>query len=218
MSDPDTDRPPGVPMTPAAVIELPDPLSWAQLVAELRRAAEIDQNEAPETELPGHSAAWVALHGLYKFLLQQRVFQADPSPVAPLARLYGAMIDLRHGHVSKMFKPKRHNGRPTNDMIYETIKATTALAMTKLMRSGMSKPAAARAVAKAYRSRHGRRITWQTVAGWRDTLEAGEGPGAPKDGAALFAYGKPSMPLGDTDRQQADGLIEALRSSASRLT
>lgn len=205
---------------PSASVPLPDPSSWARLMEDLHRAAEIDQNEPADADMPGHAASWVALHHLYAFLLAQPAIATSPDILAPLARLTSAMVDLRHGRVSPMFKPKRGRGRPPNSSAFEIVKGTAARAMSELMDSGMSKRDASEAVARTCAKVRGNdAITATQVEGWRDTYEAGAGRGAPEDGPGLLAY-KRAIPteFGATSSERAQGLLEALRAAVGSLT
>lgn len=200
-------------------IEQPDPRSWLELVTALREAAKIDGADGLDSGPQGHAAAWRAMHDLCHFLLQQRVFQSDPSILAPITRLCAAMTDIRNGKASPMFKPAPLGHRPPNPSAFEIIKGTAARAMTELMNAGMDKWDAAKEVAEACGNLrdHGT-ITKEQVARWRDLLETGEGPGAPKDGPALFAYRNQLPPeFGDTPLRRGEGLVEALRGHSERL-
>ncbi len=197
-------------------IVVPDLERWARLTEELQ-AAEIEDRGRPAIEPPGWAGPRATLQSILGFLAS--VFPNDTNILDPLLRLNCAMIDLQDGLVSPMFKPSPQNGRPHNPTLFETTKGTAARAMNELMVDGMPRKAAAQAVLKACGSlRHHGKITWKTIAGWRDVLDAGEGPGAPAAGAALFAYRRP-LPdrFGDFPGGRGAALIEALRAQAGRL-
>lgn len=194
-------------------VELPDSESWGQFVLDLLHAAEVEKQERPHTEPAGFAAAWVALHAVNRFLLQQPTLRQHAQIFAPLANLENALIDIRRGKAPPMLKPMPPAHRPPNLTDFEQTKGLAARAMSELMTGGVPRWDAARTVAKAIGSLRGAgKVTAKTVDGWRHTLEGGAGPGAPQDGPALHAYRK-ELPksFGDTPRQRGDGLVEMLR-------
>jgi hypothetical protein len=198
-------------------VDLPSPESWARLVAFLHYAAEVDRTEMAGAEMPGHRASWVASFAVLAFLIEQPAL-GDPA-IVPVLRLTAALADLRHGKVSAMFKPARAPGRSPNSSAFECIKGVAARTMTELMASGQDKWEAARLVARACGTMRGYgAVTSKTVAGWRNVLEAGAGPGAPERGAALFAYNKPlPASYGAAPRERARKLLVELRRHARQL-
>jgi hypothetical protein len=202
------------------IIDMPDPQSWAELVMRLREAAEIDRRGMGNADLPtGLAGPLSAMHHLVVFLLKQRSFMAPAADdLAPVIRLYTAMIDVLNGRPHPMFTPltKSDGGRPGNAMAFEAIKGQAARALTEAMRAGVPKKEAAMKVARACGVLPGYGlVTGRNVISWRDRLQGKPGPGAPKDGAARFAYWKPlPAEMGGTAQQRADNLIEDLRKYA----
>jgi hypothetical protein len=211
-------QPPIEPPNPAEArfVPLPTPEDWVRFVLELRQLAEIDRREARDLNLPpGLGGVLLALDSIHTFLGSQKAFH-DQADLAALQRLYCALLDLRRGRVSPMFKPvaqkggQSKGGNPGNGIEVDVVRGLAAKALSELILDGEPPEAAARKVASACGTLHGYgKVTGRLVTGWRAKLQGKPGRGAPKDGAARFAYR--AQLAANSNRERADKIIDELR-------
>jgi hypothetical protein len=192
----------------AAEAEPPSTESWLDLMVNLRAGAECERHTPDDPDLPpGLAFSAHAVQCIWRFLSQQPHFIREPADIVPLYRLSSAVIDLLRGQVGPMFKPPLKNG---NGCAPEITKGTAARALDELILAGEPVASATSRVARACGN------TVETVQNWRDRLHRKPGAGAPKDGAARFAYEKKLSPeMGITHRERADSLIKDLQRSAA---
>ncbi|CAN2533031.1 hypothetical+protein [Methylocapsa aurea] len=196
-----------------ALESLPLADDWADLVACLRWANELDRRGIEMEKLPkGLTAAERSLNAILLFMQRQPSLMREGG-IAPLMRLHSAMVDVADGIASPLFKPvAKGSGRPGNGITVDTIKGFAARAMSELMEAGDTENDAATKVAKAIRKgRHSDMgdIETKTIKNWRDRLNSGIGPGA--SAIAIQQY-KEELPhdLGSTPRERGQALLRVL--------
>jgi hypothetical protein len=129
-------------------------------------------------------AGWLeALDALWRFLDTLDTPDLDRTKV-PIATLMAALRDLDHGKVDRGLRPECHGrGRVPDGYDQLVTRAIAAAAMDFLVRAGRSKPAAAKAVARALHKLgvqiggvHNTDIekSGQTVGDWRERLDRGK--------------------------------------------
>ena len=97
----------------------------------------------------------------------------------PLITLNMALAMLPKGVVAPILRPAISDGRPLDTFGRQQIKAYAAAAMTNLMDWRLSRRNAGEKVAEVldqhkFLRSGGHRVTWKTVAEWRDELKNGE--------------------------------------------
>lgn len=200
-----------------ALAHPPNPDAWADFIALLRCAAELDRHGIDSSELPpGMTAPQKSLWALLKFLEQQHILMKC-GDLGPLFRLYTAIVDLANGRVSPMFKPvERRVGNPGKGLGYETIQGNAAKTLDELVAAGDSPKDASRRVAAALK-KSGREdmknVTPETVIKWREHLREAQkpGPGAPEN--ALKHFNEQLWP-GLSPRKRGEALLKALSQRA----
>jgi hypothetical protein len=200
-----------------ALAHPPSPDAWADLIALLRWAAELDRRGIDNPDLPpGMTAPQKSLLALLKFLEQHHILMKC-GDTGPLFRLYTAVVDLANGRVSPMFKPvERHVGNPGKGLGYETIQGMAAKTLDELVAAGDSPKDAAKRVAAALK-KSGREdmenATPVTVIKWREHLREARkpGPGAPEN--ALRHFNETPWP-GLSPRKRGEALLRALKQNA----
>ena len=196
-----------------ALSNMPTPESWVNLVVQLRQMAK-SQTPKFQNALPSESWKYSlsAFQCLVKFLQAQDVFKERPHDLAPFMHLYDALAHLEQGGIPKLFPDSRKGKRPPEKPTKEVLKALAAKAVDELMSDGMLlDEATAKVAGSCGNLTGGRRVNANTVKNWRATLKSGAGAGAPKGGAALFAYQKPlPASFGATSRERADQLMLTL--------
>ena len=184
-----------------AMKALPRPDDWADLISDLWMASQ----GAYHPDLPpGASGPMMALFAVNAFFQKQHVVMSNGAAL-PLIQLAAALAELADGHVAQMFKPvtKSPGGRPANSMAHEMMKGLAARAMAELMEGGATKAEASGRVGRAIGEKPA------TVAGWRDRLSAGPGPGASDE--AVSSYRDPLPPLpNSTPTERGERLLELL--------
>lgn len=131
-------------------------------------------NSTPE----GRVGALTALNAVHDFIESVPELRGRQLST-PLVVFACALADLERGMTPRMLmKAVREGGRPPTATGRGAIKGGAAAVMTRLMRAGFDKKAAAEAVAQKLRelgvSNDGRRdLTAQTVASWRNSMSTG---------------------------------------------
>jgi len=192
-----------------AVTQRPNKEAWRRLILRLRYAAEIKRGKkclaglsADKTEVA------LQIKAITEFL-NEHAFLKNYDALAPMNRLYAALIDLSEGRINPLFRPEKlKNGSPGVGNADAYIIALAARAMSALMLEGALKKDASRAVATALHANKGKysRTPATTVQGWRDRINEGEG----RIPAQALDHYNNTIPQGLNSKQ----LLEALKGAA----
>jgi hypothetical protein len=196
----------------AALRDLPPPQElaehFAELIAAMRWASELDRIGAANKELPDKlTSIEYMLRSLLTCFSTIPVLMKDGA-LAPLMRLRAAIVDLADGRQSELFVPIiKKPGNPGKGVVHTALQGLAARALAELA----IKQASDR-VANALRKgrKDMRDVTGETVKNWRKRLDEGPDGGAPDD--ALQHYIAPLPPeFGDTSKIRGERLLKALR-------
>jgi hypothetical protein len=202
-----------------ALQNLPLPVEIAELMVRLRWNTELHKRELKNPDLPLNlTVCEQSVRAIIQFLNANNYAQEYECSI-PFMLLNSAFVDIAYGKSSKLFKPRRRNGRPPNDVAYETAKGLAAKALSELIEAGENGDEAADRVARVlqkFRRDDIRKVSGRTVTNWRATLMQGPGPGA--SAAALFQYKTP-LPanFGDTPKARGENLLNRLENRRALL-
>jgi hypothetical protein len=189
-----------------ALTARPKASEWADLVAMLRWAAEVRRRGEDADNVPqGVTAARLALKAVIQFLQRECVLKHGAS--MPLIELQAALTDLTNGRVSQMFKPvAKPSGNPGKSRSDAAFMGNSARAMSLLMEAGKSEKDAASRVGKVLG------IEPSQVKNWRDRLNQGPGPGAPRAAIDHYKARLPTWP-DSTPLQQGERLLKVIKAT-----
>jgi hypothetical protein len=202
----------------AALRDLPPPQDlaedFADLIAAMRWASELDRIGATNKELPDRltSTEYMLRSLLHCFLTIPTLLKGGH--LAPLMRLKAAIVDLANGRQSDLFVPViKKPGAPRKSAVHAFVQGMAARTLAELVDSGEPVKQASNRVANAVRNgrKDMRDVTGDTVKNWRARLDEGPGArGAPDD--ALQHYLAP-LPLdfGSTSKMRGENLLKMLR-------
>jgi hypothetical protein len=203
-----------------ALQNLPSPDDWADFIAHVRWAAELDRIGAMNKDLPDRlTSIDYMLRAFLTCFLKISVLGKNGN-LAPLMRLRAAIVDLANGRQSELFTPvNKKPGHPGKGVALAYVQGFAARALSELVDSGEPVKTAAGRVANALRKgrKDMRGVDSNTIKNWRARLE--EGPnarGAPDD--ALKQYLAPLPPgIGTTSKLRGESLLKALRENGEGL-
>jgi len=175
----------------AALRDLPPPHelaeNFADLIAAMRWASELDRRGAANKELPDRlTSTEYMLRSLLTCFLTIPTLQKH---LGPLMRLKAAIVDLANGRQSELFVPViKKPGAPRKSAVHAFVQGMAARALAELVDSGELVKQASDRVANAVRNgrKDMRDVRGETVKNWRARLEEGLGArGAPDDALEL---------------------------------
>jgi hypothetical protein len=179
---------------------------YQALAAELERiAADTDSN--------GRQRAGKSLNVILHFLMHGPGSQIALFYLSPIWSLAAALEDLESGAVAPMLKPKKINNRPPELDAYRFLKRGAVTVCTLLMKTGLTLPAAAKAVSKALNAaglpqNSGRPLTHKTILNWRARYASDPDEYIDADN---FEEDLKSTPLGELREQLLLRLTEDVR-------
>jgi len=112
--------------------------------------------------------------------LLQAILKDDSADLLlPFRRLMRGLVDAENGKPHFLLQPRKVKSRPPDNAEVMGLRAIAAVAMTLLMKAGLSKLQAARQVANAlhkagHKKPNGQPINAETIIGWRDRVMGGQ--------------------------------------------